>query len=589
MSGEKFCLKWGNFQSNVSKSFSLLRSEKELSDVTLISDDRKLLTAHKIVLSTCSEYFRDIITQNKLHNPLICLEGVTDADINRVLDYIYYGEIQVFQDYLERFLQLARRFKLDGLTFGNNVAPDSDPPPKPVVVRDEQLGASFLPEFIDGKTVESKCPNKKTRNRNQGEGITDSKDLDWYFLKTRKSSHGPGVLITNSGKYKFYESHNEKYKFYDGKKSFYWTCSEKLKTGCNATVVMKKKTIPGENGEEDKIDYELVKVSAEETHSLYHGPLHHKILAEKIMMKLEMLATDDMFEKINVIEKRVLEEELWSKYPEDEVKLIRAQMPTSITNTLHKMRRNLREKHLKSFSSGLEDEKAGISELDPPIDTTEPLSMKSEHLEESFLPELIDGKIVSRKQEEGIPEPKYLDWYFLKTRKSSHPGILITHSDKYKFYEQRFKETYAGKKSLYWTCSEKKTGCNATAVMKRIIIPGKNGEEDKIDYDLVKVSSEETHSLYHGPLQHKILAEKIMLKAELLATDDIFAKPSSIEKRVLEEELWSKYPENEAKLIRAQMPERIDNIIFKVRRNFREKHQQSYSGGLEQIVSQTNL
>ena len=576
MSGEKFFLKWSNFQSNVSKSFSLLRNEKELSDVTLISDDRKLLTAHKIVLSTCSEYFRDIITQNKLHNPLICLEGVTDADINRVLDYIYYGEIQVYQDYLERFLQLARRFKLDGLTFENNVAPDSDPPPKPK-------------PMVDGKIVETKCGNKKTRPGKQEEDFPDSKDLEWYFLKTRKSSHGPGVLITNSGKYKFYESHNEKYKFYDGKKSFYWTCSEKLKTGCNATVVMKKKTIAVANGEEDKIDYELVKVSAEETHSLYHGPLHHKILAEKIMMKLEMLATDDMFEKINVIEKRVLEEELWSKYPEDEAKLIRAQMPASITNTLHKMRRNLREKHLKSFSSGLTDEKTATSELDRPIDTTEPLLMKSELLEESFLPELIDGKIVTRKQEEEIPEPKYLDWYFLKTRKSSHPGILITHSDKYKFYETKFKDTHAAKKSFYWTCSEKKIGCNATAVMKKITIPGENGEEDKIDYELVKVSSEETHSLYHGPLHHKILAEKIMMKAELLATDDIFAKTSSIEKRVLEEELWSKYPEDEAKLIRAQMPERIDNIIFKVRRNFREKHLQSYSGGLERTVSQYNL
>ena len=566
MSGEKFCLKWSNFQSNVSKSFSSLRNEKELSDVTLISDERKLLTAHKIVLSTCSEYFKDIITQSKHHNPLICLEGVTDADLNRVLDYIYYGEIQVYQDYLERFLHLARRFKLDGLTFGSNLAPESelrseisevrtpelDPLPKPIFVKDEQMEASLLPELIDGKIVETKYPNKESRAAKQGEGIPDSKDLEWYFLKTRKVKHGPGVLITNSGKYKYYDasvaSHNEKNKFYDGKKSSYWTCSEKLKTGCNATVVMKKKTIPGLNGEEDKIDYELVKMSAEEAHSVYHGPLHHNILAEKIMMKADMLATENMFEKTIAIEKKVLDEELWSKYPENEAKLIRAQMPKSIFNTLSKRRLYLREKHLQSFSSGILDDETFSLEMVPP-------------------PESLTKNIELRKNEgEEIPDLKDLDWYFLKTRKSSHPGILITHSDKYKFYETKYKE------SIYWTCSEKKNGCTATAVMKKKMVHGMNGEDDKVEYELVRVSAEETHSLYHGPLHHKILAEKIMMKAESLAIDYMFEKTSVIEKRVLEEELWSKYQEDEAKLIRAQMPERIDNALHKVRRSLRKEH-----------------
>ena len=563
MSGEKFCLKWSNFQSNVSKSFSSLRNEKELSDVTLISDERNLLTAHKIVLSTCSEYFKDIITLSKHHNPLICLEGVTDADLNRVLDYIYHGEIQVYQEYLERFLHLARRFKLDGLTFGNNPAPESElrseisevntpelnPPPKPMFVKDEQLETSLLPELIDGKIVETKYPYKESR----GKQTTDSKDIEWYFLKTRKVKHGPGVLITNSGKYKFYESNNEKYKqFYNGKKSFYWTCSEKMKTGCNATVVMKKKTIPGMNGEEDKIDYELVKMSAEETHSVYHGPVHHNILAEKIMMKADMLATENMFEKTSAIEKKVLDEELWSKYPEGEAKLIRAQMPKSIINTLSKMRLNLREKHLQSYS-GVLDDKTFSSELVPPPET---LAKNIELLESSFLPE--------HRNHEG-EDLKDLDWYFLKTRKSSHPGILITHSDKYKFYETKYKDTNAAKKSIYWTCSEKKMGCTATAVMRKKITPGKNGEEDKIDYELVRVSAEEAHSLYHGPLHHKILAEKIMIKAESLAIDYMFEKTSVIESRVLEEELWSKYQEDEAKLIRAQMPERIDNALHRSR------------------------
>ena len=53
---EKFCLKWNDFLSNVSKSFSLLRNEDYLHDVTIVSDDNEQIAAHKLVLSTCSEY-----------------------------------------------------------------------------------------------------------------------------------------------------------------------------------------------------------------------------------------------------------------------------------------------------------------------------------------------------------------------------------------------------------------------------------------------------------------------------------------------------------------------------------------------------
>ena len=36
---EKFCLKWNDFQANVSKSFKFLRKENDFYDVTLVSDD----------------------------------------------------------------------------------------------------------------------------------------------------------------------------------------------------------------------------------------------------------------------------------------------------------------------------------------------------------------------------------------------------------------------------------------------------------------------------------------------------------------------------------------------------------------------
>ena len=39
--------------------------------------------------------------------------------MENILDYIYNGEIQIYQDDLDRFLTIANRFQLEGLIGGN--------------------------------------------------------------------------------------------------------------------------------------------------------------------------------------------------------------------------------------------------------------------------------------------------------------------------------------------------------------------------------------------------------------------------------------------------------------------------------------
>ena len=112
---EKFNLKWNDFHTNVSKSFALLRNESYLQDVTLISEDFKHIPAHKLVLSACSEYFKRLFQETKQTQPLICLDGVTSADLKNVLDYVYDGEVKILQEDLDRFLNVANKLKLEGL------------------------------------------------------------------------------------------------------------------------------------------------------------------------------------------------------------------------------------------------------------------------------------------------------------------------------------------------------------------------------------------------------------------------------------------------------------------------------------------
>ena len=116
---EKFCLKWNDFQANVSNSFTKLRDDSSLFDVTLVSSDQKQVPAHRLVLSACSEFFKNIFENNsKNNNPFIILENIRFEEVNFLLDYVYQGEVNIFQDGLGRFLEIAKRFKLDGLVPG---------------------------------------------------------------------------------------------------------------------------------------------------------------------------------------------------------------------------------------------------------------------------------------------------------------------------------------------------------------------------------------------------------------------------------------------------------------------------------------
>ena len=112
---KKFNLKWKDFQSNVTNTFKTLRTFDHFYDVTLVSDDQQQVSAHKVVLASSSEYFKNILTSNKHAHPMLCLNGVKNVDLKNILDFLYNGEIQMYQDNLDNFLDIAQRFQIEGL------------------------------------------------------------------------------------------------------------------------------------------------------------------------------------------------------------------------------------------------------------------------------------------------------------------------------------------------------------------------------------------------------------------------------------------------------------------------------------------
>jgi len=146
-SSEKFCLRWNDFEANVSSAFREIREEKDFFDVTLACDDDSQIQAHKVIIAACSPFFRNVLRRNSHQHPLLYLKGVKYKELVSVLNFMYMGEVNVAQDDLNSFLAVAEDLRVKGLTQGSNNGgekPKSEPT-KPAPIRPPSEPAAKRP------------------------------------------------------------------------------------------------------------------------------------------------------------------------------------------------------------------------------------------------------------------------------------------------------------------------------------------------------------------------------------------------------------------------------------------------------------
>ena len=152
-SAEKFCLRWNDFESNISTAFKQLREDKDFFDVTLACEDEQL-EAHKVILAACSPFFRSILKRNRHEHPLLYLKGIKYTDLVAVLNFMYHGEVNVAQEDLDVFLALAQDLQIKGLTQkdeeqkkGKEVSTrEPSPPPNPKIRKPPDLSDTSTPQ-----------------------------------------------------------------------------------------------------------------------------------------------------------------------------------------------------------------------------------------------------------------------------------------------------------------------------------------------------------------------------------------------------------------------------------------------------------
>ncbi|XP_050740623.1 protein tramtrack, beta isoform-like isoform X11 [Eriocheir sinensis] len=121
MDGELLSLKWNNHRTTFYHVISGLRNKETYTDVTLACEG-KFYPVHKLVLSTCSEYFSDIFDRTPCKNPVVVLKDINCQDLEFLLDYMYIGEVNVRQNELSSLIKAAECLRIKGLA-----VPDEEP------------------------------------------------------------------------------------------------------------------------------------------------------------------------------------------------------------------------------------------------------------------------------------------------------------------------------------------------------------------------------------------------------------------------------------------------------------------------------
>ena len=99
-----------------------MMTSKDFADVTLVTEDKKHLRAHRNILSACSSVFKNILEIDPHNNnPLIYLKGIEYLDMESILNFIYLGEAKFQEERMDQFLLVAKSLDIRVLGKSENI------------------------------------------------------------------------------------------------------------------------------------------------------------------------------------------------------------------------------------------------------------------------------------------------------------------------------------------------------------------------------------------------------------------------------------------------------------------------------------
>lgn len=178
-------LSWNNHSSTFTHTLATLREKERYTDVTLSCEGR-FYPVHKLVLSTCSEYFMRMFELTPCKHPVVVLQDVQCKEMEALLSYMYAGVVSVAQSDLPQLIKVAEALQIKGLA-----VPDEN------LCSNMKFGHTWSP--TDGKNSPFPKKIKREENGTQTHRISEPRPGISPQSVTRHGHQGYNAITSSYG------------------------------------------------------------------------------------------------------------------------------------------------------------------------------------------------------------------------------------------------------------------------------------------------------------------------------------------------------------------------------------------------------
>ena len=198
---------------------------------------------HKVILTATSPFFRNLLRRNLHPHPLIFMRGVTAEDLSAIVDFLYCGEANVFQENLNSFLSIAEDLQLKGLMglIQDNKTKKKDVKLVQNIKMKNESNDIFAEPFPINPNPKHEPFLKKEQSDCNYQGLGD---LQSQLDHLEKSTEGKMLLSNEMQELdKRVRSMMEKNPLADGQKRIAYVCKQCGKEGKSSDIIIHIETI----------------------------------------------------------------------------------------------------------------------------------------------------------------------------------------------------------------------------------------------------------------------------------------------------------------------------------------------------------
>ena len=163
-------------QDNLKEMMQQMIVSETFADVTLVGDDKKYIKAHKVILSACSPFIKSILQMDTdTNNAMIYLEGIQYAEIESLLQFVYFGEA-TSQEKINDIVSVSKTLQIEELSYWYE---DHHPHDATKASKHKDL----IPKPVEPANTNLRNTNKSSINANVSSEKSDNVQLKYECMK----------------------------------------------------------------------------------------------------------------------------------------------------------------------------------------------------------------------------------------------------------------------------------------------------------------------------------------------------------------------------------------------------------------------